>query len=62
MARSLDRLRTQYAAKPEEMMKQAEFFKPVDPAAELIGKKLTFKFKITIIIIFFSFSFSVFNF
>ena len=26
-----------------EMMKQAEFFKPVDPAAELIGKKLTFK-------------------
>ena len=26
-----------------EMLKQAEYFKPVDPAAELIGKKLTFK-------------------
>lgn len=29
--------------KIEEMMKQAEFFKPVDPAAEFIGEKFTFK-------------------
>ena len=31
------------SAKIVEMLKQAEFFKPVDPAAEILGKKLTFK-------------------
>jgi thiol-disulfide isomerase/thioredoxin len=31
------------SAKIVEMMKKAELFKPVDPAAEALGKKLTFK-------------------